>query len=90
MKFIFHVFKKSVLFVPVYDSEPMEANECRRQANLKRKEYGKEYDVYYTIKKDEEEFVEESGVDKEVKNYAEGYRNGFVDGIRESERGSLW
>jgi len=27
-------------------------------------------------------------VDKEVKNYAEGYRNGFVDGIRESERGS--
>lgn len=53
MKFIFHVFKKSVLFVPVYDSEPMEANECRRQANLKRKEYGSEYDVYYTIVKEE-------------------------------------
>lgn len=49
MKFIFHVFKKTALFVSVYDSEPMEANECRRQANLKRKEYGSEYDVYYTI-----------------------------------------
>lgn len=49
MKFIYHVFKKTALFVSVYDSEPMEANECRRQANLKRKEYGPEYDVYYTI-----------------------------------------
>ena len=55
MKFIFHVFKKTALFVSVYDSEPMEANECRRQANLKRKEYGPEYDVYYTIKKDDDE-----------------------------------
>lgn len=52
MKFIFHVFKKTALFVSVYDSEPMEANECRRQANLKRKEYGPEYDVYYTINKE--------------------------------------
>lgn len=49
VKFIYHVFKKTTLFVSVYDSEPMEANECRRQANLKRKEYGSEYDVYYTI-----------------------------------------
>ena len=55
MKFIFHVFKKTALFVSVYDSEPMEANECRRQANLKRKEYGSEYDVYYTIVKEEDE-----------------------------------
>lgn len=55
MKFIYHVFKKTALFVSVYDSEPMEANECRRQANLKRKEYGSEYDVYYTIVKEEDE-----------------------------------
>lgn len=40
IKFIYHVFKKTALFVSVYDSEPMGANECRRQANLKRKEYG--------------------------------------------------
>ena len=53
MKFIYHVFRKTALFVSVYDSEPMEANECRRQANLKRKEYGSEYDVYYTILKEE-------------------------------------
>ena len=52
VKFIYHVFKKTALFVSVYDSEPMEANECRRQANLKRKEYGSEYDVYYTIVKE--------------------------------------
>ena len=55
MKFIFHVFKKTAIFVSVYDSEPMEADECRRQANLKRKEYGPEYDVYYTINKEEDE-----------------------------------
>lgn len=55
MKFIYHVFKKTALFVSVYDSEPMEANECRRQANLKRKEYGSEYDVYYTIVKEEDD-----------------------------------
>lgn len=55
MKFIYHVFRKTALFVSVYDSEPMGANECRRQANLKRKEYGSEYDVYYTIVKEEDE-----------------------------------
>ena len=59
MKFIYHVFKKTTLFVSVYDSEPMGANECRRQANLKRKEYGSEYDVYYTIVKEEHDEDEE-------------------------------
>lgn len=59
IKFIYHVFEKTALFVSVYDSEPMEANECRRQANLKRKEYGSEYDVYYTIVKEEHDEDEE-------------------------------
>ena len=49
LNFVFHVCKKTEFFKDVYVSPPYSNGDlCRDEANKKRAEYGKDYDVYYT------------------------------------------